>query len=144
MGLFETTSIYMGLATIVAAFTIIWYSRKRSAELDDDSRKAFRPLYIVAIGFMTYGFGNLGIFFENITGLVLLSKPYIFGYLMIAFEIILLGVAAAMILNSRKMYLLPVGTIAITGVSYYLTMLLTLEDILVLVMGIIIPAFVLG
>lgn len=144
MGLYETTTLYLGLATLVAALTVIWYSRSKSAELDAESRRAFKPLYIVALGFIAYAIGNIGIYIENVLGIIILAEAYIIAYVLLAVEIVALGIAAAMILNSRRLYLLPIASIMITLLLFYLILLLPSDTIYSLILGIVVPGVILG
>ncbi|TFG32124.1 hypothetical protein EU528_04265 [Candidatus Thorarchaeota archaeon] len=73
MEVYEIAYLFLGLATIVAAGTIINYSRKRSAATTDPELKAaFRPLYIFAIGMIVFGIGALLTYYE-----LLIQVPWI-------------------------------------------------------------------
>jgi hypothetical protein len=143
MGLYEISSLYLGLATLAAAFTVIWYSRTRSATLDSESKKAFRPLYIVAVGIIAYGIGALGIYYEEVTGLVVLFDVYLVFYFGLAIEVILLSIAAAMILDNRKLYAVPAFTVFATVVLFYLEILFPDQMDVILLIGVLAPAAIL-
>ncbi|MFW9844274.1 MAG: hypothetical protein ACFFEV_06850 [Candidatus Thorarchaeota archaeon] len=65
MEIYEIAYLFLGLATFVAAWTIINYSRKRSAATSDpDIKKAFRPLYIFAVGLIVFAIGCIMTFWE--------------------------------------------------------------------------------
>ncbi|MCK4567788.1 MAG: hypothetical protein KAU48_10820, partial [Candidatus Thorarchaeota archaeon] len=120
MGIYETTQLYLGLATIVAALTIIYYSRVKSATMDEESRKAFRPLYVVAIGLVAFAIGALATFLEETLGFAFLIETYYAYYVAEAVEVIILGIAAAMILKARRFYAIPALTGLATVILFYL------------------------
>ncbi|MFX1417272.1 MAG: hypothetical protein ACFFC0_10700, partial [Promethearchaeota archaeon] len=64
MEIYEIAQLYLGIATLVAAGTVVRYSRRRSAEVDAETRRAFRPLYLFAFALVVYGFGTLVSFYE--------------------------------------------------------------------------------
>ncbi len=114
MQVFEIAYLFLGLATIVAAGTIINYSRKRSAASPDpEIKKAFRPLYLFAIGLMFFGLGVLLTFFVlngTITvwpadSFVTLYNPYLSDYTLFyvftLIELIFLTISATLILKQR-------------------------------------------
>ncbi len=135
--------LYLGLATLVAALTVIWYSRNKSAELDAESRRAFRPLYVVAVGLIVYAIGAFGTYIEEITNINLLFDAYLFFYVGLAFEVIMLSIAAAMILNSRRLYAVPISTFGITAVLFYLAILFPDQMDIILIIGVVFPAGIL-
>ncbi len=143
MALYDTAQLYLGLATLVAALTIILYSRGKSAELDAESRRAFRPLYVVSVGLIVYAIGAFGTFIEEVFDIILLFDVYLFFYVGLAFEVIMLSIAAAMILNSRKLYSVPVATLVATAFLFYLALLFPDEMNIILVIGVIAPAIIL-
>ncbi|MFW9842681.1 MAG: hypothetical protein ACFFES_17440, partial [Candidatus Thorarchaeota archaeon] len=91
MGVYEVTQLYIGLATILAALTIIYYSRKKSSVLEAESRGAFRPLYVVATGFVVFALGALATYFEEISGQAILVDTYYAFYAAAAVEVVMLG-----------------------------------------------------
>lgn len=144
MGIYETTQLYLGLATIVAALTIIYYSRVKSATMDEESRKAFRPLYVVAIGLVVFALGALATFLEGILGYAFLVETYYAYYVAEAVEVIILGVAAAMILKARRFYAIPVLTGLATVILFYLAETYPQTSDFLLMIGVLFPAVILA
>ena len=111
MQVYEIAYLFIGLATLVAAGTIINYSRKRSAASPDpEIKKAFRPLYLFAIGLIIFAIGSLLTYYE-----LLVQVPWIriesFGeladtyyfllYYITLVELFFFAVAAAIIMQQR-------------------------------------------
>jgi len=111
MEVYEIAYLFIGLATLVAAGTIINYSRKRSAATPDpEIKKAFRPLYLFAVGLIIFAIGALLTYYE-----LLVQVPWIqietFGeladtyyyllYYVTLGELFFFAVAAAMIMQQR-------------------------------------------
>jgi hypothetical protein len=143
MGLYETTQLYLGLATIVAALTIIYYSRKKGATMDEESRKAFRPLYVVAIGLVAFAIGALATFLEETLGFAFLIETYYAYYVAEAVEVIILGIAAAMILKERRFYAIPALTGLATVILFYLAETYPQTSDFLLMIGALFPAIIL-
>ncbi|UCH04113.1 MAG: hypothetical protein JSW05_11095 [Candidatus Thorarchaeota archaeon] len=115
--IYEVAQLYLGLAAIVAAGTVILYSRKRSAGQDSETRKAFRPLYLFALALLIYAAGTLVNYYEVLTSSSFILNwmgfqpivgfqsliPYYTQYLFLVAEIVVLGVAASMIV--RQVYI---------------------------------------
>lgn len=130
MEVYEVAYLFLGIATIVAAGTIINYSRVRSkASQDPEIRKAFRPLYLFGFGLAIYGLGALLTYFSLadyitlwsaesfITGYNPFINYYYLFYTLTLIELIFLSIAAAMILQQR---IIAVFMILLTTISYLL------------------------
>ena len=111
MQIHEVAYLFIGLATLVAAGTIINYSRKRSAASPDpEIKKAFRPLYLFAVGLLIFAIGAILTYYE-----LLVEVPWIrietFGeladtyyfllYITTIVELTFFSIAAAMIMQQR-------------------------------------------
>ena len=108
MEVYEIAYLFLGLATLVASGTIIYYSIKRSAATPDpDIKKAFRPLYLFAIGLIIFGIGCLLEYYEllvqvpwiqisEVTG----TYYYLLYYITIG-ELFFFAISAAMIMQQR-------------------------------------------
>ncbi|RDE15233.1 MAG: hypothetical protein C4K48_04100 [Candidatus Thorarchaeota archaeon] len=116
MEVYEIAYVFLGLATLVAAGTIINYSRKRSAASPDpDIKAAFRPLYLFSIGLLVFGIGALLTFLFFVLNnedfpwaresFVRLHNPYLrdytIFYVFTLVELFFLTIAAGMILKQR-------------------------------------------
>ena len=143
MRLFDIVQLYLGIATLVAALAIIRYSRGRSSQVDEEARGAFKPLYVVSIAFIALGLGAIGTFIESALEIVLLFDTYLVYYAGAAFEVILLGVASAMILKIRSIYAIPVGTLVSTIILMAMNFLLPQTDFIQLIIGAVIPSIIL-
>ncbi len=111
MEVYEIAYLFLGLATFVAAGTIINYSRKRSAQTPDpDIKKAFRPLYLFAIGLIIFGIGALMTYYELLVqvpwirveafGEIADTYYYLLYYLTIG-ELFFFVISASMIMQQR-------------------------------------------
>jgi hypothetical protein len=111
---YEIAYLFLGLATLVAAGTIINYSRKRSAAASDpEIKKAFRPLYLFGIGLTVFAIGSILTYFVISGQLVLFSassfvrqyNPYLNNYYLFyvftLIELFFLSIAAGIILRQR-------------------------------------------
>jgi hypothetical protein len=130
MEIYEYAQLYLAIASCVAAFAIIWYSRNRSAGADPETKRAFRPLYLFAVALIVYAIGTLSSFYESGTNMsILLSllrpysplwrppyEPYTL-YLFLVIEIVILAAAASMIM--RQSYML-IAMIAMAAVCLWL------------------------
>lgn len=118
MEVYEIAYLFLGLATLVAAGTIINYSRKRSAASQDpEIKKAFRPLYLFAIGLIVFGIGSILTFFVlnnqfslwDVDSFVRLYNNYLnyytLFYVFTLIELFFLTIAAAMILKQRLIFI---------------------------------------
>ncbi|MFW9786604.1 MAG: hypothetical protein ACFFE2_00395 [Candidatus Thorarchaeota archaeon] len=143
MGIYETTQLYLGLATLVAALTIIMYSRSKSAGMDSESRKAFRPLYVVAVGFVVLSLGAMATFIEETIGQAILVDTYYAFYAASAVEVVLLGVAAAMILNARQFYSIPASTGLVSVLLFALAEMYPQTGDFLLLIGVLFPSVIL-
>jgi len=114
MEVYEIAYLFLGLATLVAAGTIINYSRKRSAATPDpDIKAAFRPLYLFAIGLIVFGIGAVLTFFVlgdwltvfPVESFVYQYNPYLNQYFLFytftLIELFFLSIAAGIILRQR-------------------------------------------
>ncbi|MFX1481627.1 MAG: hypothetical protein ACFFCP_00410 [Promethearchaeota archaeon] len=124
MEIYEIAYLFLGLATFVAAGTIINYSRKRSAATQDpEIKKAFRPLYIFAIGLIAYGIGALLTYYElyrqvPLFQLVDVSDTYYWPlYYLTMGELYLFSISAAMIMQQR---IIGIFMVAATAVAHLL------------------------
>jgi hypothetical protein len=128
---FEVAQFFITIATLVAAGTIINYSRKRSAHADPETKRAFRPLYLFALTMLVYAIGTFITFQEAATGRSFfvdflvdnfgaqvmvsgLSFPYYSLFVVLVIEIIILAIAASMI-TKRKYLGLIVFILAIAS-----------------------------
>lgn len=144
MVLFEITQLYLGLATFVAALIIINYSRSRSSVAASESRSMFRPLYVVAVGYVVSSLGALATYIEEVTGQALLVDTYYAFYAAAAVEVVILGIAAAMILNNRRVYLVPLSTGLASILLFYLAEAYPQTADVLLLIGVLVPAIILA
>jgi hypothetical protein len=133
MEVYEIAYLFLGLAAIVAAGTITNYSRKRSAASSDpETKKAFRPLYIFALGLAVYGIGALLTFFvingnftlfPGVYSFVRLYNTYLnyytIYYTCTLVELFLLTIAAAMILQQRLLFIFMTGAILVAYILLF-------------------------
>ncbi len=133
MEIYEIAQLYLGIATLVAAGTVVRYSRRRSAEADAETRRAFRPLYLFAFALVVYGFGTLISFYEAYqnTSIVfdLLGQPDFFTgltfdhytlYIFLVLEILVLAIAASVIMRQSYMAAaMAAMTIVVLGILYW-------------------------
>ncbi|MFX1272067.1 MAG: hypothetical protein ACFFAX_10290 [Promethearchaeota archaeon] len=143
MGLYETTQLYLGLAVLFAALTIIRYSRSKSAELGADQKSAVKPLYIIAFGILFYSLGALSIYIEDTLGIWILFDTYMAYYACAMVEVISLSVAAVMIMNSRRLYAIPVAITMATSVLFGSAFVFEQTTEFLWVAGFFLPAIVL-
>ncbi|MFW9960535.1 MAG: hypothetical protein ACFFDV_05925 [Candidatus Thorarchaeota archaeon] len=140
MEVYEIAYLFLGLATLVAAGTIINYSRKRSAATSDpDIKAAFRPLYLFAIGLIIFGIGAVLTFFVlgewltvfPVNSFVYQYNPYLNQYYLFytftLIELFFLSIAAGIILKQR---LIMVFMIVMIFVAFILAFdsILIVED----------------
>ena len=144
MGIYETTQLYLGIATLVAALTIIHYSRSKSSVMEPDSRRALRPLYVVAFGFVVFALGALATYIEGITGQAILVETYYAFYAAAAVEVVVLGIAAAMILGLRRFYSVPVSTGLVSAILFYLAETYPQTSDVLLLIGVLLPSVILA
>lgn len=110
MEIYEIAYLFVGLATFVAAGTIINYSRKRSAATPDpEIKKAFRPLYLFAVGLIIFAIGAFLTYYELLVGVpfiqiqevtVVGTNYYLFYYITLV-ELVFLAISAAIIMKQR-------------------------------------------
>lgn len=143
MGVYETTQLYLGLATLVAALIIIQYGRRKSTMLEFDTRRAIRPLYIVAIGFVVFAIGALATYVEEMIGQAILFDTYYAFYAAAAVEVVVLGIAAAMILDARRFYSVPIVSAIATTVLFYLAEAYPQTSDFLLLIGVLFPSIIL-
>jgi hypothetical protein len=126
MEVYEIAYLFLGLATLVAAGTIINYSRRRSAATSDpDIKRAFWPLYLFGFGLIFYGVGALLTFFVLNGQLIVFSTasfvyqyyPYLSDYytyyVFTLVELVFLSIAAGIILKQRLITVFLVVMIAV-------------------------------
>jgi len=125
MEVYEIAYLFLGLATLIAAGTIINYSRKRSAASPDpDIKKAFRPLYIFAVGLIIFGIGSLITFYGLYTQIVLweynvyLNFYYVF-YIFTLIELFFLSISAAMIMQQRLIFIFMMVMLVVAGLLLF-------------------------
>ncbi len=135
METFEVAQFFIALSTVIAAGTIINYSRKRSANADAETKRAFRPLYLFALAMLVYAIGTFITFYEaaterslfidflvdNFGAEVLVSGvnfPFYSLFVVLVVEIVILGIASSMII--RRKFLALIVTLAAMGSTYYL------------------------
>lgn len=137
MEVYEIAYLFLGLATMVAAGTIINYSRKRSvASPDPEIKKAFRPLYLFAIGLLIFGLGVFLTFFV-INGNISIWAPnsfindynpylrdYSLFYVFTLIELFFLIISASMILKQRLLGVIMLGMILIAYLLWFNSVLL--------------------
>jgi hypothetical protein len=109
-----------------------------------DSRRAFRPLYVVAIGFVVLALGALATYTEGITGQAILVDYYYAFYAAAAVEVIMLGIAAAMILSARRFYSIPVSTGLLSVLLFYLAGIYPQTSDFLMLIGVLLPSIVLA
>ncbi|PNX52853.1 MAG: hypothetical protein BV458_07445 [Thermoplasmata archaeon M9B2D] len=137
MEVYEIAYLFLGLATLVAAGTIINYSRKRSAATSDpDIKAAFRPLYLFAIGLVIFGIGAVLTFLVLGDWLTVFSadsfvyqyNPYLNQYYLFytftLIELFFLSIAAGIILRQRLIMLFMI-------VMIFLAFILAFDSILI-------------
>jgi hypothetical protein len=144
MGVYEITQLYLGLATLVAALIIINYSRSKSSIMESDSRRLFRPLYVVAIGYVVFSLGALATYIEETIGQAILIDTYYAFYVAAAVEVVMFGIAAAMILGSRRYYAVPISSGLATIVLFYLAEAFPQTSDILLLIGVLVPSVILG
>jgi len=144
MGLYEITQLYLGLATLVAALTIFYYSRSKSAVLEPDSRRMLRPLYVVALGFVVFSIGALATYIEDVIGQAILVDTYYAFYVAAAIEVVLLSTAAAMILSARRYYAVPALTGLVSILLFYLAEAYPQTSDVLLLIGVLVPSVILA
>ncbi|TFH10033.1 MAG: hypothetical protein E4H14_03305 [Candidatus Thorarchaeota archaeon] len=110
MEVYEIAYLFLGLATLVAAGTIINYSRKRSAATTDpEIKKAFRPLYLFAIGLIIFAIGAILTYYEILVGVPFIQIPevivigtnYYLLYYITLVELVFFAISAAIIMQQR-------------------------------------------
>ncbi|MFW9845440.1 MAG: hypothetical protein ACFFD6_01725 [Candidatus Thorarchaeota archaeon] len=131
---FEVAQLFIAIGTLVAAGTIIRYSRSRSAGADMETKRAFRPLYLFALAMVIYAIGTFVTFYEAATnsslfvdflvdyfGARLLFQGLVFPFytlfIVLLIETIILGIASSMIIRQR---FLAVIVFLIALASFYL------------------------
>ena len=136
MEIYEIAYLFLGLATLVAAGTIINYSRKRSAATSDpEIKRAFRPLYLFAIGLIIFAIGALLTYWELLVQVPwiqissfgeIVDKYYYLLYYITLGELFFLTISAAIIMQQR---LIGVFMIVMLLAAYLLMFnaILTLE-----------------
>lgn len=116
MAVWQFAELYGGAALIIAALFVFRYSMTRSSVATDDAKKAFRPLFLVAIAFAILGLGSVSIFLEEIVlnaGILPFGTRYLY-LLTYAIGVILIGIAGVWVLNNRLFYAIPFGALAAT------------------------------
>jgi hypothetical protein len=144
MGVYEITQLYLGLATLVAALIIIYYSRSKSSMMESDSRRLFRPLYVVATGYVVFSLGALATYIEETIGQAILIDTYYAFYVATAVEVVLFGIAAAMILGARRYYAVPLSSGLATVILFYLAEAFPQTSDVLLLIGVLVPSIILG
>ncbi|MFX1484109.1 MAG: hypothetical protein ACFFCP_13090, partial [Promethearchaeota archaeon] len=144
MGVYDITQLYLGLATLVAALTIIYYSSKKSSITESDSRRMFRPLYVVALGFVVLSLGALATYIEEMTGQAVLLDTYYAFYVAAAVEVVLMGIAAAMILGARRYYSVPATAGLASVILFYLALAYPQTSDVLLLIGVLVPSVILA
>ncbi|MFX0108590.1 MAG: hypothetical protein ACFE7R_09920 [Candidatus Hodarchaeota archaeon] len=130
METFEVAQLFIAFGTLIAAGTIVNYSRKRSARADLETRKAFRPLYLFALALIVYAAGAFLTYYEALTETSVLvdlfgaqelfeglSFPYYTLYLVLIIEIVILAIASSMI---TRQYYMAIFIVLASVVSIYL------------------------
>ncbi|TFG30072.1 hypothetical protein EU527_14940 [Candidatus Thorarchaeota archaeon] len=131
MEIYEIGYLFLGLTTLVAAGTIINYSRLRSASSPDpEIKRAFRPLYLFALGLIMFGIGVLLTFFiinDNITLWQETSQvinnqylnSYTIFYVFTVLELLFLSISATIILKQRLLGIIMLVMIFIAYLLLY-------------------------
>ncbi|MBN2230059.1 MAG: hypothetical protein JW779_10775 [Candidatus Thorarchaeota archaeon] len=132
MEIYEIAYLFLGLATFVAAGTIINYSRKRSAASPDpEIKKAFRPLYIFAIGLIIFGIGvvltyfvlngNISIWLAD-SNIALYNdylNNYSIFYIFTLIELVFLTISATLILKQRALFVFMIVMILLAYILWF-------------------------
>ncbi|TFG30676.1 hypothetical protein EU527_14100 [Candidatus Thorarchaeota archaeon] len=131
MEIYEFGYLFLGLTTLVAAGMIINYSRKRSAESSDpEIKKAFRPLYLFAIGQIMFGIGVI-LTFLIINGNIALwpetsllfnnqyLNSYTLFYVFTLLELFFLSISATLILGQRLLGILMLVIISVAYILFF-------------------------
>ena len=135
MEVYEIVYLFLGLATLVAAGTIINYSRKRSAATTDpEIKKAFRPLYLFAIGLFLFGIGAILTYWELLVQVPWIQIPEVTGtyyyllYYITLGELFFFAISASIIMQQR---LIGIFMIVMILVAYLLMFnaILILEEL---------------
>jgi len=125
MAIYEYVQLFGGAALILAALVVFRYSILRSSGADAETKKAFRPLYLVGIALAILGIGSITIYLEAfvITEGILIGTRYAY-LLSYAAGVITIGIAAAWILNNRKMFAVPMGALVATVIFMVLALVI--------------------
>ncbi|MFX1369309.1 MAG: hypothetical protein ACFFAY_11995 [Promethearchaeota archaeon] len=123
--------------------TIFRYSREKSAELSMDQRSAIRPLYVIAFGILAYSLGALSIYVEDTLGIWVLFDTYMAYYACAMIEVISLSIAAVMILNSRRLNIIPVAITLVTSILFGSAFVVEQTTEFLWIVGFFLPAVVL-
>jgi hypothetical protein len=100
MDSYEVAQLIFGLATIVAAGSVITYIRTRKATAStQELKRAYRPLYLFSLGLIIYGIASLATFYEIFVQTPILYDYYVFQYIAYYLEMIVLSIAASMIMR---------------------------------------------
>jgi len=135
MEIYEIAYLFIGLATLVAAGTIINYSRKRSAATSDpEIKKAFRPLYLFAIGLIIFAIGALLTYWELLVQIPWIQISEVTGtyyyllYYITLGELFFLAISASIIMQQRLIGLFMIIMIVV-GFLLMFNAIRILEDV---------------
>ncbi|MCK5238108.1 MAG: hypothetical protein KAR33_01095 [Candidatus Thorarchaeota archaeon] len=144
MAIWHFAELYGGAALLLAALVMIKYIISRTSGADEETKSAFRPLYLVAIALGILAFGSITIYLEEyiITEGILIGTRYAY-LLSFAAGVVMIGIAAVWILNDRRLYVIPIGVTLATIILMALALeidpanLQLYEDIASLILSIV-------
>ena len=113
MAVWHFAQLYGGAALILAALVMFKYIVGKISGSDEDTKKAFRPLILIAIAFVILGLGSISIYLEEIvllTGILEIGTRYAY-LLSYAAGVTIIGIAGVWILNNRRFYVIPAGAV---------------------------------
>jgi len=103
----DASELFMAITLVIGAVILVNYTRKRTAELSPEERaSAGQPLYISAIGLLVLAIASFFNFVIDLnTAPLLVNGTY---YVITLFAATFFAIAALMILNYRKGFIIPI------------------------------------